>query len=76
MSGSLLALLRFDSLWFNGTSPYGLGRGDGGFLGFCAIASHLVVGGGGVVRGLPSLIKAGHFVDLRCLQLLLLLLLF
>lgn len=74
-SGSLLALLWFDSLWFDGASPDGLGCGDGGFLGISAIASHLVAGGGGgVVRRLPPLVEARHFVDLRRLQLLLLLL--
>lgn len=49
VSSSLLALLWFDGLWFNGASPYGLGCGDGGFLRICAINSHLVAGSGGVV---------------------------
>lgn len=73
ISSFLLALLWFDGLWFNGASPDGLGCGDGGLLRICAITSHLVVGCGGLVWWLSSLIKAWHFVDLRCLQLLLLL---
>lgn len=76
-SGSLLALLWFDGLWFDGASPDGLGCRDGGwFLRISAVASHRVAGGGGVVRRLPHLVEARHFVDLRRLQLLLLLLLF
>lgn len=74
-AGSLLALLRLDGLRFDGASPYGLGRGDGGLVGFGSVAgAALVVGGGAVVRRFPSLVEPRHFADLGGLELLLLLL--
>lgn len=75
VGSSLLALFWFDGLRFYGASPYGLGRGDGGFVRIWAFASCLVVRGRGVEWGFSSLIKPRHFVDLRGFELLLLLLL-
>ncbi len=72
---SLLALFWFDRLRFNGASPYGLGRGDGGFVWIWAVASCLVVWGRGVMWGFSPLIEPRHFADLRGFELLLLLLL-
>lgn len=71
LSSSLLALFWFDCLWFYGASPYGLGCGDGGFVGIWAVASCLVVWGWSVEWGLSSLIEPRHFADLRGLELLL-----
>ena len=69
---ALLAILWFDGLRLYGASPNGLGRGNGGFVGFGAVDYCLVVRSRGLEQGFPPLINPRHFADLRGLDLLLL----